>query len=480
MLSIARKITVGTRSGRGNESLAFGLVASSTTTLIFPAMLIRMAIVSVVLCACGSNATNAVAADTIAADTIATGDSRWRMLEASIDAGQLSLKQDPDFAAADIKVWCHDLGGNWLTIAINPVQKILWIDANRDSQIQRDERIRFDKDQLLQTVVLSVAGKDSSSHRYDIPIALRYEPLLDVWLVASMLQQAGKTDFSGVDVDYLIRDEDCDGQLSGSADSLQIDLNGDHQYDPIRERFSLSKIFRHDGKQYAVALDIDTANMKVREVSDFGKLSIQFTSTTDAMKAPTRFTAVLVSDLGIRVTASSFDTILTVPTGDYRLDSAVLWWDDTPKWRMIFSRFDDSGITCKVAKDEEATIELLGRVTLGAKTNAIKNEVSTTITLSPHFKSTSGLYLTHAGTGHNAATIDVPLRAFAWTKNDDGRSRVIAIGTSGFACGTFCPVPMNLAKHNVTSITLTFDAGPLGGKLNGELPGFLLRPHAKE
>lgn len=443
-------------------------------------MLMRMASVSLVFWACWSNTAGIVASDTVALDTIAAGDSRWRMLETPVDDDQPSVTQDPDFAAADIKVWCHDLGGNWLTIAINPVQKILWIDANRDSQIQRDERIRFDKDQLLQTVVLSVAGKDPSSHRYDIPIALRYEPLLDVWLVASMLQQAGTTNFAGVDVDYLIRDEDCDGQLSGSADSLQIDLNGDHQYDPIRERFSLSKIFRHDGKQYAVALDIDTANMKVREVSDFGQLSLQFTPTTNAMKAPTRFTAVLVSDLGIRVSTSSFDASLTVPTGDYRLESAMLWWDDTPKWKMIFSRFDDTGIACKVEKDEDAKIELLGRVTLGAKANAIKNEESTTITLSPYFKSASGLYLTHGGSGHNAATIDIPLRAFARTKDDDGRSRVIATGTSGFACGTFCPIPMNLAEHNVTSITLTFDAGPLGGKLNRELPGVVLRPLAKE
>ena len=38
-LSIVWKISVGTRSGRGNESQASGLVASSTTTLIFRTML---------------------------------------------------------------------------------------------------------------------------------------------------------------------------------------------------------------------------------------------------------------------------------------------------------------------------------------------------------------------------------------------------------------------------------------------------------
>ena len=38
-LRIVRKITVGTRSGRGNEALAFGLVTSFTTTLIFRTML---------------------------------------------------------------------------------------------------------------------------------------------------------------------------------------------------------------------------------------------------------------------------------------------------------------------------------------------------------------------------------------------------------------------------------------------------------
>jgi len=36
---IVRKTTVGTRRGRGNESLAFGLVALPTTTLIFRMML---------------------------------------------------------------------------------------------------------------------------------------------------------------------------------------------------------------------------------------------------------------------------------------------------------------------------------------------------------------------------------------------------------------------------------------------------------
>ena len=38
-VSIVRKTTVGTRSGQGNELVAFGLVALSTITLIFRTML---------------------------------------------------------------------------------------------------------------------------------------------------------------------------------------------------------------------------------------------------------------------------------------------------------------------------------------------------------------------------------------------------------------------------------------------------------
>jgi len=44
LISIVRKINVETRSGRGNEFLAFGLVASSTTTLIFRTILSAWAV----------------------------------------------------------------------------------------------------------------------------------------------------------------------------------------------------------------------------------------------------------------------------------------------------------------------------------------------------------------------------------------------------------------------------------------------------
>lgn len=396
-------------------------------------------------------------------DAITDSDPRFRLLQPA-DTGSKPPDGPPGVAVGELTFWQHRIGSDdtpALLIATSTDGQV-WINAQRDDKWIAVPKVeQSDTHQWTSTIKSQVAASRTLlwPTPESIPIRLKKEPSTGLWMIASLIQLEGQLDLNGRATKYRLRDENSDGKLEGIDDTLQIDLNGNGQFDKLRESFPLTKFFRHQGGRYAIQLDRKSRTVGVQAFDASGTAQLTFDGWEQLEQPPTRIHVALQSDAGFQAVFTDTQP-QALPPGLYHVYSAVLNWDGDEKWRMTFARWDSKPKqTIRVEANTTTKISVLGRAELMAEVEAYTfSDNAWQVTIQPVLKTETGLYLTRSSSGSLSPSVDGTLVAAVQSASNE---RTLTTGSTQFACGTFCPIMMKWKDETASQIKLSFDTGPL-------------------
>ncbi len=386
--------------------------------------------------------------------------------------------QQPVDAGAGARLWSCDVGAvdaPPLLLVSAADNRRIWVNTSRDQQwfelsSQPGTIGSNGASPMWQASVLSQPS--SSTKRIwptpdSIPLRLYYHQALDLWLVATAVGWKGRLEVNGTWLNFQLIDANHDGRLDSADDQLSVDLNGNGQYERLRESFPLTRFWRFQGKRYALAIDHQARRFGAQAIEKTGQMQVQFTQSKHQQR-PTSFCISLISELGIHVVITGSDPV-SVPVGIYRLHSATLSWSDQEKARATFARNEHAGSvhSFHVEPDQITNVLAIGMLELGAKLQT-RSTNGNELQIQPFMVSDTGLYLTRYSTGKIEASNDGTLYAYVTRRADDAES-IVARGSTQFACGTFCPIRFDCKGQQPTHLKLEFDSGPLASLQESEI-----------
>jgi hypothetical protein len=235
-------------------------------------------------------------------------------------------------------------------------------------------------------------------------------------------------------------DGDGNGFLTDAQDRLWIDLNDDGRWDPSDEQFLYSSILSLGEGRYAARSDELGTRLAFEVIDGAGIVTLKLNRPEGSPPA-TELHATLIGRDGSAVGLEGGSEGVTVPTGEYRLGTLSLSFDDPtggPRWSFIFS--DNGGRPDhqwhKVEKGRTVEIDPIGKLTLETslddqgKTFPAGDDIS----LQPRLFTGGGLLIntcfrgspTTPG-GHDGQGADIKLRG------TQTQPQTLGVACSGFA-----------------------------------------------
>lgn len=373
-----------------------------------------------------------------------------------------------------------------LIVAIKTDNQRLWIDSARDGKLvelaavqpnnQRGDTGNPAKAKSSVPVVPdrtaeiqaqpSIVSTELWPSPSTIPVVFHFDDRLKIWLVATRALLRDSIDLQGQAAQVLVHDRNSDGRFEGQEDLVQIDLNGDGHFDPIRESFPFGQYWRYKGQRFAIGWDLEQRRAKPVSLHELGSLTVDLAVSNSFEQPPESFKVTLVSDGGVHVSLRSTEPC-QVPPGIYHLHTAVIEWHGETQWRMAFSKFDaKSGKSFRVEPNKVTEVEILGTCELTMDIlNRQRLENTHRLQIQPYLKSETGLYLTRSSSGKVEPTIDGTLIASirAPAAKGQSESKTLATASTQFACGQFCPLDLQWKGDQPVGVHLAFDTGPLRG-----------------
>ena len=272
-------------------------------------------------------------------------------------------------------------------------------------------------------------------------------------------------------VDATILDKNKNGAFTDKVDRLHLDLDGNGEIHPLRERFPASGTLRlrNFGSADRFEITLRQKPWRVRLIPIEGQGTIRPTLLLgDESTEVTRFEATLVSRAGLHRQVTEIGTKLKIPAGKYRLEKVTLDARKDRRWTWTFENLHrNRAFSIDVRPDQEVEVELLGSLRL--RCSQVGGGVSGALTLHPSVESKTGLILTKSCSGEQAATSENRLTA---ALKDRDQARTIDLQDSGFACGQLCPVNFKSSAPIRPGmwIVLRLENGPIGGSLQRTFP----------
>jgi hypothetical protein len=269
-------------------------------------------------------------------------------------------------------------------------------------------------------------------------------------------------------------DRDQNGVFDDPADRLFLDLDGDGRFHPLKERFAVSQTLRlrdlGETDHYELMLLQDPWRVRLIPIHGTGEVQALLSSPAD-VEFPdaelTEMTATLVSRSGLHREINQLDQPISLPVGQYRIESLGLEFRGDRRWSIAFSNFNKNlDYLIEVRPDTVTSFELLGKLTLSARVIASALAAGR-LTIQPTLVSESGLTLIRSRIGQQTAAEDNQLIASLIHIGKDKQESAIDVKGTGFACGQFCPIELTSRQRMVPGmlVALQFDAGPLGGPM---------------
>ncbi len=289
--------------------------------------------------------------------------------------------------------------------------------------------------------------------------------------IAQAGQLHGSFQLNGKMFSATVEDRNCNGNWTDREDRLYIDLDGNGKWDAFGERFSCQESPIIHETRYTLAFRNDELDLIPLEGT--GKLQAEIHLVEpDAVIESCQ--AVLASTTGVHVTLDSLEHSSEVPVGEYMVKQVRLRLRDERVWSMVFEAEGKGTARIKIAKGSTGTIDLLGDVTLKAEiiAGSLPSHHLASLIVQPMCTTESGLYLVRCAVGRMGADEDSLLTGTLMIADGSSR-RIDGIETTGFACGTFCPIrfPKSEVSGGSASLNLQFDSGPLAGLLSTTLDG---------
>jgi beta-lactamase regulating signal transducer with metallopeptidase domain len=362
-------------------------------------------------------------------------------------------------------------------------EKVLWVDSNQDHEIQIAEFAEPTQDPFIWSVRLTGQPKSTETAK-ELNLPAKYEALHasteckllvrfedNQFSIAQSGQLHGTLSFNGRDTTAAVEDRNCNGRWTDRDDRLYIDLNGDGKWSAPDERFSCQELPFIQGQRYTLAFQND--ELDLIPLDGTGKLQAEVhLLSSDATIESCR--AVLASTAGVHITLDSLEHSIEIPVGEYVVKQVRLRLHDERVWALVFESIGKDATRVKVTKDSQSKIDLLGELKLDANiiAGSLQSYHEAPLMVQPMCTTETGLYLARCAVGSSEADEDSLLTGTISMANGSSH-RIGGIETTGFACGTFCPIRFPKSENNagVASVYLQFDSGPLAGLLTATLDG---------
>jgi hypothetical protein len=329
-----------------------------------------------------------------------------------------------------------------ITIVLDEVSSSdvdLYVDANRNRRIESGDRLVAQSDRAWRTP-LSVAVVEGETTRL-IPRAAIFRlgatGLTFSFAAAGYLE--GAVSMDGKKHAARRSDGDGNGFLTDSQDRLWIDLNDDGRWDSSDEQFLYSTILIVGSSRYALRSDELGTRLALEPVEGTGTVRLNLNRPAGSPRA-TELHATLIGRDGSAVSISGEAEGTTVPSGEYRVNTLTLAFDDPeagPRWCFIFS--DDGGTHdykwYRVGKNGTVEIDPVGKLELQTGVQEKSRSVTSgdDVDLQPRLYTGGGLLIntcfrgspTTPG-GHDGQGADIKLHGSA-------RGQPLGVACSGFA-----------------------------------------------
>ncbi|WP_182871331.1 hypothetical protein [Stieleria mannarensis] len=267
-------------------------------------------------------------------------------------------------------------------------------------------------------------------------------------------------------------DRDGDGDYLGNADRLSIDLDRDGHFHPLSERHASGRPLRlrdvGTADRYEIRLLENPWRLRLIPIRGMGTLRVDLDHLRSGAVI-SKLNATLVSRSGIHREIQLVDEAVGIPVGSYRLERVFVEASDGRYWSIEFKNLDTKlPYTISVAKGKTTSCELLGALRLEARI-AARDYLGGKLTVLPQCISETGLTLVRCEVGDLKPSDES--RLAATLVNTSGSGEVIDRRSSGFACGSLCPLVFNtngLIEPQM-QIRLMIDIGPLGGVIRHQV-----------
>jgi hypothetical protein len=223
-------------------------------------------------------------------------------------------------------------------------------------------------------------------------------------------------------------DRDNNGRWFDPDDRVLIDLNGDEKLDPILERFACEGMQSKGNDIVTLLGDSAGKSLRVEVVREKGQLIPHLTLSNPTAKIIS-LEGSLASQSGIHIAFNDLDTPLTLPIGKYHVERLRLKvQDESATYWFAFERERATGASAEVIADGSVNFDLIGLVSLEAKSETINSESATTKMITPLLVTASGLFLAGSRKGRLEAVEENRLIARSLFEGKE-----INLGSSGFS-----------------------------------------------
>lgn len=315
-----------------------------------------------------------------------------------------------------------------LAVAWDPATSSLWLDADGDRRLTRDERhevrpgttvavaVAIAAPELVRRTILVRPGLLGGGPRYTVRGGM-----------------AGELVLGGRRIRALLTDGNADGCFDAAGtDRVWVDLDGNGRFDPVAEQFPLGAPIRLGSTSYTVASDPWARSVAAHERdSRLGRVRLDLGSRARAGTV-VGFSANLVSTTGELVTVQAVDASTEAPVGRYRVAEMSLQLADSTRRVWSYTFAGGRRGTIDVAPGAEARAELLEDLTLDV-TATVGGGVrpGDDVDATPHLQVASGLYLAACTTRLGDSPGEQPRSAQIVLKSPAGAA--LDQAASGFA-----------------------------------------------
>jgi hypothetical protein len=265
-------------------------------------------------------------------------------------------------------------------------------------------------------------------------------------------------------------DGNANGFFADAADRLWIDLNNDNQWDAIDEQFPYSPILTLNNQRYGIRGDALGLRLAIEPLSAEGRIRLRLGELAKDVRVQ-KLDVMLTGDDGSAFAINALDAATVLPAGRYAIGSVALSLEHSganQPTHFVFFRvgIDDETRWHELKKDQELTIDPVGKLRFSLEIDASHRvrKPGESIRIQPQLFTADGLIINVCSVGDADDVLRNGNHKQCSVKLSDAKNQVIEERSTGFACGTFCPVSVQVPRdaRGKLGISGDFDPGPLG------------------
>jgi hypothetical protein len=263
-------------------------------------------------------------------------------------------------------------------------------------------------------------------------------------------------------------DANANGFFADPADRVWFDLNNDKQWDPLSEQFPYVPVLTLNNQRYGLRGDAAGTRLTLEPLTAEGRIRLRLGDWAKGVTV-TRLDVMLAGDDGSAFAMNTQGAAIAMPAGRYAVGSvaiSVQGTDDSQPTHFIFFRVGVDRATRwhELKKDQELSIDPIGQLRFALEIDPRVRKPGEMIRVQPQLFTADGLLINSCLIGDSERGVRGDNDKYCTLKLTGANNRAIEERTTGFACGTFCPISMSIPKDadGKLQISAEFDPGPLG------------------